>query len=256
MFLSNIIRCSAISSSSIEESLSKQHEQGISPNLCPLSTSTNRQANISRTFSGFTLSADSGNDITDPEEGGSDNMILASRPTNALSGSRLQRTTQPNLEDKKHLGSRAFKPQLYKAVQPSNLAEDQIVCSQTDLSQDQIQSSRSQASTISQASGDKHESLPLFKIQVDTESCLSRLASITPQSLSKLKTLREEAPRNSQNSNRPIDTNVDLLHLLEKNDHLVFFHHEKIAVSPSNSQKKPLPYDCEPRASNKRKSPS
>ena len=143
-----------------------------------------------------------------------------------------EKATLSNLDEHKHLDSRAFRPRLHKAIQPSDPAGDLLPPTQTDLPKAKEDSaSQSKNSAVSQSSDNSHELLPGFEIRYDSDSDISRKPSITPKSFPHLHHLEGEDCR----SNRiPIDTNIDIIPHLEKNSNLLEFHREKSTGSPAN----------------------
>ena len=159
-------------------------------------------------------------------------LVQSQSSINGLSSTSLsdcgyEKATITTIEDFKHQDSRAFKPRLYKAIQPSYLEDDLLPPSQTDLSAEE-RDPQHQLSSVSQTSQESHNLMPEFAINIDTESSYSRLPSIDANST---QLLEDDMNRHKR---VPIDTNIDIVSHLEKNLKLLEFHRERSAGSPSN----------------------
>ena len=235
MSLRNISSCSNISSPRIEEPVTLQVRRSMIPKFFSQPVSAKKEAGSQGIISKLQLSANSGEDGVNTSDDRIGSIKSESSWAGELNDSRYQKATLPNLEFRKHLGSIAFKPRMCKIVQPSDPCGEELRCTQTDLSADESQLSRSQASTISQNSDGRQKAQPLFSLCLDTQTNVSCVIPITPKSLSRLEIEERESQRSIlDSSKKPIDTNVDLLFLLKKNPHLVDFHLKKSA-GPSKS---------------------
>jgi hypothetical protein len=223
--------------SSTEEEVTNVTSRRIIPKLLPKKSPINESPQKTEFESQILLSAVSREEISEApkDQPQSFNFQNQSFQTSRVSENFVQRVSQSNFEFLKRHGGLAFKPSMCRVVQPSDPCEENLECSVKDLSRDRG-SSHSQVSTFSQESETKRDALPVFTINIDSESNLSHAVSITPKSLSKLE-VNERRLTGTHHDNHlrpPIDTNVDVLALLENNQQLLDFHLRRSADSARN----------------------
>ena len=224
MFLEKIFCDSEIRTFQTEESVSDQSHRCMAPKFFSQPATVKKEATSSSHISKLLLSADKQEKQLNLKEGN-----LHFIKSGKVSAFALSDSPKP-------LGSPAFKPRMWKLVQPCDPGNGHLCYSQADLSWDETQSSYSQACSISQTRDIRQDTLPEFSIHIDSSSDKSRVASVTPKSLSKFGADERVQTKIQLDSVKPqIDTIIDVLYLLNKNPQLVAFHRERNGGTPSNA---------------------